>query len=110
MLRVSPCLTSLAQRHWPDCRVQYGKVLESSTFNNNTADFLWMLMFGAGAMLVSALPSLGMHDAHDASVARSQQRCLMCGTLVTIHLKRIHNSSNLSEICMHHQTFVTKAC
>lgn len=33
-------------------RLQYGKILESSTFMGRTADFLWMLILGGAAMLV----------------------------------------------------------
>ena len=98
--------SSSAKQHRSGCRVQYGKVLESSTFNNNTADFLWMLMFGASAMLVSALISLGLYDAHDASVARSQQ----CSTHVarrSLPTSRRSTIPPLSGFGMHHHTVIT---
>ena len=37
-------------------RIQYGKILEGVTFQHSTADYLFMLLFGGGAMLVSRPP------------------------------------------------------
>ena len=36
------------------CRVQYGGTLESQTFRFSTADFVYMLLVGIAALLVSA--------------------------------------------------------
>ena len=35
------------------CRARYGVQLEKGTFEKRTADFLWMMIFGAVSLLVS---------------------------------------------------------
>ena len=58
------------------CRVQYGKMLEQSTFLNKTEDFIWMMVVGCGTMLVNSKPYIIHSSFSDATQSQCRSICL----------------------------------
>lgn len=62
------------------CRARYGVQLEKGSFEKRTADFLWMMIFGATSLLVSGTPTCYVLQTNESILLRVKFISILIGS------------------------------